>query len=323
MCTAISFNSKTHLFGRSLDLEKVSKEEVTVTPRRFPLYSRHLEPLEEHYAIIGMATVIDDYPLYYDATNEYGLSMAGLNFVGNAIYLPPDSEKTNVAPFEFVPFVLSRCKDLKEARSLLKCLNLTDEPFSAELPLSPLHFIISDSTGSIVVEPMAYGIEIYDNPVGVLTNNPPFPYHLYNLSGYQSLSPEPPEAKITKRLTLPVYSNGMGAIGLPGDYSSASRFVKASFVLHNARKPTEYGEEIEQFFHVLESVYQVEGCVITKAGLERTQYVSCVDTKRGIYYYKTYYNSGISAVSLRKEDLDGSSLYSYPLLLSHKIEHQN
>ena len=96
MCTAISFPTKDHYFGRNLDLEYSYDESVTITPRNFPFYFRHQKPLPTHYAMIGMAYIYEEYPLYYEATNEKGLSMAGLNFPENAEYQMYKEEMDNV-----------------------------------------------------------------------------------------------------------------------------------------------------------------------------------------------------------------------------------
>ena len=119
MCTAATYKTKDFYFGRTLDYEHPHGEEVTFTPRNFPLPFRHLETMESHYAILGMAYVAEGYPLYFDAMNEKGLAMAGLNFVGNARYAGVKEGKDNVAQFEFIPWVLSRCACVAEARKLL------------------------------------------------------------------------------------------------------------------------------------------------------------------------------------------------------------
>ena len=152
MCTAVTYATKDHYFGRNLDLEMSYRETVTVTPRKYPFSFRAAGMLEQHYAMIGMATVEDGYPLYYDAVNEKGLAMAGLNFPGNADYKPAADEKDNVTPFELIPWILGQCADLTQARALLEKLNLVQIPFSPRFPLTPLHWIISDRQGSLTVE---------------------------------------------------------------------------------------------------------------------------------------------------------------------------
>ena len=119
MCTAITYHTRDHYFGRTLDLEYNYQEQVTVTSRNYEFRFRRKGGTERHYAIIGMATVVDGYPLYYEAANECGLAMAGLNFPGNAYYAPVAEGKDNIAPFEFIPWILAQCKSLGEARELL------------------------------------------------------------------------------------------------------------------------------------------------------------------------------------------------------------
>lgn len=323
MCTAITYKTKDAYFGRTLDIECSYGEEVIVTPRNFGFSFRHAKGQESHYAIIGMGTVRDGYPLYYDAANEYGLGMAGLNFPTNACYFPLQEAKENVTPFEFIPWILGQCKSVKEARECLSDLNLCNTPFSKELPLSPLHWMIADRDEAIVVESEKGGLQIYENPVGVLTNNPPFSYHVTHLCDYMALSKEPPAARFGKNFLLP-YSRGMGAIGLPGDFSSASRFVRAAFVRENSVSDADEMASVSQFFHILGAVEHIRGCVLLEGGkYEITAYTSCVNLDRGIYYYTTYQNRAISAVDLCKCDLDSGELCRFPLQTKQKIAWQN
>lgn len=324
MCTAISLLAHEHYFGRTLDLEHTYAEAVTVTPRRFPFSYRANAADREHHAIIGIATVMDGYPLYYDAVNEHGLCMAGLNFVGNAVYHPHRSGMTNLTQFELIPWILGKCRTVAEAREALERINLTDQSFRSDLPVPQLHWIISDKSGSIVAEPMQEGIMIYDDPVSILTNNPPFPFQMEHLTLYRRVSAATEDQKIFQAPALPVCSRGMGAMGLPGDWSSPSRFVRAAFVKGNARVPNQESAAVGQFFHILGTVEQVEGCVAAENGrLVRTQYTSCCNADRGVYYYTSYGNHTITAVSMGKENLDGEALCVYPLVTQESIRWQN
>lgn len=316
MCTAISYKTKDHYFGRNLDLEYSYNETVTITPRNFIFEFRKVGKMKSHFAMIGMAYVADGYPLYYDATNENGLSIAALNFPQNAHYKPFCVEKDNITPFELIPWILGRCVTVGEAERLLDKINILDKNFSAELPLSPLHWIISDKERSITLESVTDGIKVYDNPVGVLTNNPTFDYQLFNLNNYMSLTNEQSTNAFTtnNNLKLEQYSRGMGAIGLPGDFSSVSRFVRATFVKMNSVSADTESESLSQFFHILQSVAMPRGCV--KVGEDNyaiTIYSSCCNTYRGIYYYTTYNNNQINAVDMHKENLNGNTLIAYPL----------
>lgn len=324
MCTAITMETKDFYFGRTLDYEHSFSEEVTVTPRKFPLPFRHRRTLEEHFAIIGMAHVVDDYPLYFDGINERGLAMAGLNFVGNAVYGKPAEGKDNIAQFEFVPWILAQCATVREAKKLLENLNLTDTAFREDIPVSQLHWIIADHDESITVESVAEGLRVYDNPVGVLTNNPPFHQQLFRLNDFMHLSPNPPENRFSKNLNLEPYSRGMGALGLPGDLSSPSRFIRAAFVRENSVSGATERESVSQFFHILGAVEQVRGCCAVGEGqYERTIYTSCCNTDKGIYYYTTYENRQITAVHLHRTRLDDIFLARFPLIQGEQIRDQN
>ncbi len=323
MCTAATYKTNDHYFGRNLDYEFAYNQTVTVTPRNYEFSFRRMGKMKNHYAMIGMAFVQENYPLYYDATNEKGLSMAGLNFPGNADYKSEAEGKDNVAPFEFIPWILGDCATVGETRKKLSRLNLLKEDFSEQLPLSPLHWMISDRDESIVVESVKDGLKIYDDPVGILTNNPPFDYHMTNLANYMSLSPSDPENRFSEGLCLTPYSRGMGSLGLPGDLSSASRFIKATFTKMNSRSGSSESESVSQFFHILSSVAQQRGCCKVEHGYEYTIYSSCCNTDKGIYYYTTYENSRITGVDMRREQLDGDKLVSYPLIEGQQIYMQN
>ena len=155
--------------------------------------------------------------------------MAGLNFVGNAVYQEVEEGRENVAQYEFLPWILSQCDSVQAVRSLLSKMNLIGTPFSEQLPSAQLHWLIADANEAVTVECTADGLHIYDNPAGVLTNNPPFPQQMFLLNQYMGLSPRQPENTFSGELALTPYSRGMGAIGLPGDLSSTSRFAKVAF----------------------------------------------------------------------------------------------
>lgn len=324
MCTAVAFKTKDHYFGRNLDLEYSYHETVTITPRNYHFQFRNTQDMETHLAIIGMAYVVDSYPLYYDATNEKGLSMAALNFPDNAVYQPIKEDKVNVTSYELIAWILSRFQSVDEVVKILDEVNITNQCFNDELPISPLHFMVSDKNRSIVLEPMTTGLMVYDNPVNVLTNNPPFLYHLTNLNNYMSLTNETPKNNFSDKLTLNQYSRGMGSLGLPGDLSSVSRFVRAAFTTLNSVSGEKEEESVSQFFHILNAVYQQRGCVkMEKDVYEKTVYSSCCNTDKGIYYYTTYDNAQITAVDMHKEDLDGKELILYELIKEQQINYQN
>ena len=324
MCTATTYKTKDFYFGRTLDYEFSYGDEITITPRNFKFNFRKMGEMNSHYAIIGMAYVIEDYPLYYDAINEKGLGIAGLNFVGNAVYHEEKEGKNNVTQFEFIPWILGQCSSVDEAKKLLQNMNFLNEPFNDRLPLAQLHWIIADSNKAITVESVTDGIIIYDNPVGVLTNNPPFEMQIFNLNNYMHLSEKQPENHFAKEVLLQTYSRGMGALGMPGDLSSMSRFVRVAYTRMHAVSGKGEEDSVGQFFHILGSVEQQRGCCeVTDGKYEITIYTSCMNASRGIYYYTTYQNHQITAVDMHREDLDAEELICYPMKDEETFVYQN
>ncbi len=324
MCTAATYKTNDFYFGRTLDYESSYGEEIVIMPRSFRLDFLSEGICEQHYAVIGTAHIAGGYPLFYDAVNEKGLCMAGLNFVGNAHYFKNKDGKNNIAQYEFIPWILGKCASTDEAKELISNINITDTPFNEHMPVGQLHWIIADRNIAITIESVSDGIKVYDNPLGVLTNNPPFNEQMFRLNDYMHLSPRQPKNTFSDKLGLKAYSRGMGTIGLPGDLSSQSRFVRVAFVEANSVSAGSENESVSQFFHILGSVDQQRGCCeVAQGKYEITIYTSCCNADKGIYYYTTYDNHRISAVDMRKENLDGNSLVAYPMLTGEDINFQN
>ncbi|MBD5384681.1 MAG: choloylglycine hydrolase family protein [Ruminococcaceae bacterium] len=324
MCTAVGFAKKNFYFGRTLDYDFSFGDTIVVTPRCYCFDFGAAGKTAEHYAMIGMAHIADNYPLYYECVNEKGLGMAGLNFVGNAHYGEPVNGKYNLAPHEFIPFVMGQCRDLNEARELLKQINLVDRAFSDALPVAELHWMIADKSGALVVESTESGFHVYENPAGVLTNNPEFPQQMLQLNNYMGLSSKEPQNHFCSSLPLKPYSRGMGAIGLPGDISSESRFVRAAFTKNNSVCGDAECDCVSQFFHIIGSVENVRGCCELADGkYQITRYTCCCNCEKGIYYYTTYENHQITAVDMHHENLNSGRLISYAPMNSEQIRKQN
>ncbi len=321
MCTAITYQ-KTY-FGRNLDVECSYGEQIVITPRQFVFDFRHSGTCTSHYAMIGVAAVIDGSPLYFDAVNECGLAAAGLRFSGNAWYAPCGNGEAGVASFEFINWVLARCSSVEEAIQNIQQTRITDTSFNRSVSASPLHWMVTDKHRSITVEQTKTGLRIWENPVEVLTNNPPFDRMLDRLYDYRGLSIADPPNRFAPALPLELYSRGMGAIGLPGDYSSVSRFVRATFVKTHAVAQGDQ-EQVSQFFHILDTVAQPRGCTVLPDGQhEFTAYTTCYRLDQGVCYYKTYDNPALVRVDLHAECLDADRLVCYPMLTEPSITKQN
>ena len=289
MCTAITYNTKDFYFGRNLDLEYSYNEDVIITPRNFSLHFKAEDSIKEHYAIIGVGIEVEEYPLYYDGINEMGLAMAGLNFPGNAKYFPYASDKTNITPFELIPWILGRFATVSEVRANLSNLNILNEEFNEQYKLTPLHWIISDKEESIVLESVEEGLKVYDNPEGILTNNPCFPEQIINFNRYKDIK------------------------SIPGDFTSKSRFIRAAFIRNYSISDDNEAESVSQFFHILDNVAQPRGCELVGNKPKFTVYSSCCNASKGIYYYKTYDNSRINGVDMFRENLEQKRLIKYHL----------
>lgn len=321
MCTSIIYTANgQHYFGRNLDLEISFGEHPVITPRNYVFKYRKLPNRKATYAMIGMAIVKDNYPLYFDAANEKGLGIAGLNFDGPCHYFSESAEKDNVAPFELIPYT-----SVEEVKNALKNINLVDINFSEKLQVSPLHWLIADKTGkSIVVESTVSGLHVYDNPVSVLTNNPEFPEQVANLANYINISPAQPENTLIPDANINLYSRGLGTHHLPGGMDSASRFVKVAFVLAHAPKGQNEAKSITNYFHILHSVEQPKGTdEVRPNSYEYTIYSDGTNLETGTFYYTNYENNQINAIKLEHENVDGEKIINYDLLEKQEIHYQN
>ncbi len=287
MCTAIFLKNKNSYFGRTLDLEYGYDEQVVITPKSYKFTFRHKKAPRRHYPVIGMATVVYGYPLYYDAVNSHGVAMAALNFPGNAKYFTGKKNFTNISPFEFIPWILRQCKNIKDVKVQLENINITDTSFSPKFPNTPLHWIIADKKEAITVESTLEGLAVYDNPMGVLSNNPPF---------YQQ------QLNVTEDSDL-----------LPGNWESPSRFMRASYVKERSVHGKNETDSVTEFFHIMDTVSQVKGVNIRDGKCVTTRYTSCMNQHRGIYYYTTYNNRQISAVDMNKTNPESKNLITFSL----------
>ena len=283
MCTGIWFENR--FFGRTLDWMESYGEKLVAAPRNFKFEFRFVDGMESHFAMMGMAVVSDNYPLFYEGFNEAGLGMAGLFFEEDTVYHDRCEGKINVAPFEMIPYILGQCKSVKEARSKLDNMNIVNERFNERWGTSPLHWMLADKKECIVVESLENGLKVYDNNYGVMTNSPTFDKQVSNYNNYMNL-----------------YNN------LPGNWSSMSRFVRAVYMRNNS-KLRDIDDRVEHFFRMLDYVSQIRGCNQDKDRDEEiTLYSCCQDLDKGIYYYAIYQCREIKALSFDEIQLNDNKL---------------
>ena len=289
MCTAIAIRGKEKFyFGRNMDIYYPMEFETAridgVNGFEFSCGRR----VARCHTVIGTAVISGGYPLYADAMNDSGLCMAGLEFPDLAYYCEDaDDDKFSVSPYEFIAWVLTRCSTVDEAERLLERTVLVNRPFSEAYPLTPLHWMIADKKRSIAVESVRGGLRVYSCDCNVLSNAPEYPFHAVNLRNYAVLTAEQPSGD---GVFGKPFSSGFGAIGLPGDFSSASRFVRAAFVTKNASAVIDGAEDgASELFRNLFSVAVPFGSVKTKSGeYNRTVYSSCMDVNAMRYYRLPY-----------------------------------
>ena len=308
MCTAIRFDGR--FFGRTMDFEHSFGEALIVTPRE----KISIGESSNRYAIMGIGVKSGHTPLYFDGVNEWGLCAAALNFPDRAVYHLPRDGEVGASSAHIVAMILGLCRSVSEARAMLDKICITPEGADENTPPTPLHWIIADGVESVVVESVVDGLRVYDNPVGILTNSPEFPYHLTRLADFSALSVRNPESYPTY---APPYSRGMGGIGLPGDYSSTSRFVRADFVRRASLPDT---VDISRLFHILSAVSVPHGAVVTDKGKPVTTiYTVCVDMECPTYYVTTASCRTIREIALSDEMISGDEILSFPIYREEHI----
>lgn len=273
MCTAVLVNN---YFGRTLDLEYSYNEKIIFTPLNFNFTFKNVPEINIHPSIIGIGIIENNYPLYYDAMNEFGLCIAGLNFPISCKYndVIDDNNTVNLAEFELIPYILSNAKNIKDAKNLIKNINITNQSFNDKFKSTHLHFIIADKASSIVLESTNKGIKLYDNPYNVLTNEPPFNKQIINITNNYF-----------------------------EDYSSQYRFNKI-FKQKNLLKGNQYFD----IFNLLECVNVSNGFVETKKGFQKTIYKACYDINNKMLYYNKYDNKDIKNIKLENFNTSNNNL---------------
>ncbi|MDU5491336.1 MAG: choloylglycine hydrolase [Clostridium perfringens] len=329
MCTGLALETKDglHLFGRNMDIEYSFNQSIIFIPRNFKCVNKsNKKELTTKYAVLGIGTIFDDYPTFADGMNEKGLGCAGLNFPVYVSYSKEDIEgKTNIPVYNFLLWVLANFSSVEEVKEALKNANIVDIPISENIPNTTLHWMISDITGkSIVVEQTKEKLNVFDNNIGVLTNSPTFDWHVANLNQYVGLRyNQVPEFKLGDQ-SLTALGQGTGLVGLPGDFTPASRFIRVAFLRDAMIKNDKDSIDLIEFFHILNNVAMVRGSTRTvEEKSDLTQYTSCMCLEKGIYYYNTYENNQINAIDMNKENLDGNEIKTYKYNKTLSINHVN
>ena len=319
MGTAVHLQTgdRTCFLGRTLDLAHSFQQAPLLLPRGLRYLSRASGVRETlRRAVLGMGTLLHGHPVLAEGMNESGLACICLGFPGCAQYAPdPAGGKTNLAPYDFLLWALSGHDTAAEAAAALHTLRLVDVPLDGKTPAPALHWMLADAGGNaLVVEPAQEGCRVFSNPVGVLANEPDLPWHLTNWKAHSALSPQPPVWSRDPSV------QGSGTLGLPGDFTSPARFLRAAYARAHL-PPVHSGREgLTQVFHLLDYASLVPGAVGTPAGLEvATQYSCCMDLTRRVYYYRTCENSRVTAISLEPKGQERDFITVYPYCAGQDI----
>ncbi len=309
MCTAIGLHLGDCFFGRNLDLEQNFGENIVLTPRGFSVPMRHRKGMITRFALLGMATVKDDFPLYAEAINEKGIAMAGLNFVGNAAYFDePDADRDNITTFELIPWVLGQAESIESARKLLEKLHLLTTAFEEQLPPGELHWFLTDGKTSLVLECTKNGLFVFDNPMGVLTNNPPFVFQL------ASCLPLLKRGQTAAKEMLQTYGISAESLGtakatVPGDYSSTARFARAAWLAESAKTLGTSDADLATCFQILSAVAPIHGSVMGVHQQEHyTLYSICANLTRGEFHWRGASDPDVVTVRLKDLSLNTDTL---------------
>lgn len=314
MCTAINLESKDgfHFFGRTMDIEYQFNQSTLLIPRNYSWTNKaDYKEVQTKYAILGMGTTIEKHPLLAEAMNEAGLSIAGLNFPHYCQY--EQAQEKNINAYDFILFLLSCCKDVKEAIRYIEEYSILGQTFNEFTPLPTLHWILTDKSGQcVVVELTKNGKQIHDNPIGVLTNSPGFEYHLTSLHQYCDLQDDQPQGTSWHNYTF--FPDGLGSNlrGIPGDFYPNSRFVRASYLKSHATMNIDKESTVTSMFHILDNVGMIDGVANEALKQHIAIYCSCMCLETGTYYYKTYHNFQINQTSFDKHDLDRKDICIFP-----------
>jgi choloylglycine hydrolase len=331
-CTGITIKPKDGaiIYARTLEFAMDLHSNIIVVPRGKEYVGTgpdekpglHWKTL---YGVVG--TNAFDLPVTIDGLNEKGLSVGLFYFPSFAKYQEIKTEDVSraLAPWELGVFLLSTCSDVKEA--VIAAQNVrVGEVVQKDMGLVPgVHYILTDASGkSVVLEYVGGELKVHDNPLGVMTNSPTFDWHLTNLSNYMNLTVSNiPEIDFGGD-EIKGLGQGSGMLGLPGDFTPPSRFVRAVAFSKSALPVETAREGVLQAFHILNQFDIPKGAA---RGLENgkvvadyTLWTSAADLKNLRYHFRTFDDSRIRMVDLKAVDLDAKEIRTVPMRGEEQIE---
>ncbi|MCD8863516.1 MULTISPECIES: choloylglycine hydrolase family protein [Staphylococcus] len=316
MCTGFSLftNKQHHYLARTMDFAFEFNSVPIAVPRNYHYQFDLEEATKLNYGFIGTGVKVGRYR-FGDGINEHGLSVSNHYFTGEASYATEKEQGfINLAPEEFIVWVLGFVKDIADLKYKAARLNIMNikNPALDVVPL--LHFLITDRHGyTVAVEPHDGKLIVKDNYVNVLTNAPNLEWHIENLRNYPFLTPTKHQPKVTGKVLIRPMGVEGGTAGLPGGYTSTERFVRASYLRNNLEDAQDETTNITNCFKVLDAVSIPRGAVIDAQETHYTQYQLVLDSKTKTYYIKPYYNNTLFQITLTEALLSAADLTYFPL----------
>jgi choloylglycine hydrolase len=331
-CTGITIKPEdgSIIFARTLEFALDLHSNIIVVPRgrEYVGTAPGDKPglrWKTQYGIVGANAF--DLPVTIDGLNEKGLSVGLFYFPGFAKYQVINALDLNkaLAPWELGVFLLGTCSNVNEAVAAAKNVRVGDT-VQKDMGFVPgVHFIVTDATGSsVVLEYISGELKIHANPLGVMTNSPTFDWHMTNLSNYVTMNAKNVEKIDLGGKEIKGLGQGSGMLGLPGDFTPPSRFVRAVAFSKSALPVATAKEGVLQAFHILNQFDIPRGAARgTEHGKEvadYTQWTTAADLKNLRYYFRTYDNSRIRSVDLKAVNLDAKALKTISMKGEEQIE---
>ncbi len=295
MCTAMTLQSQSKelFFGRNMDFSHDIIPQLYIVPSSY-VWNNNLNnnQFTDSYRFIGLGQELDGILGFFDGVNEKGFAAAVLYFAGYAQYNTKSVHKTTqpIASIDFLHYILGKCASVKELPALLKDITIVGIPDPVTKTIAPLHWIATDRSGAcVVIEPTERGLELINNPIGIMSNSPDFQWHMTNLRNYIGASPTQTEEVVWDNILLTPFGQAGGTIPLPGGFTSPERFVRTAYLKAHLPKPKDSREAIAACFHIMESVSIPKGAVVTSRNTyDYTKYTAFINTNTCEYFYKTY-----------------------------------
>lgn len=307
MCTAMTLQSQSNelFFGRTMDFSHDIIPQLYIVPSSYVWHSSlNNDTLRDSYRFIGLGQKLDGMLGFFDGVNEKGFAAAVLYFAGYAQYNTSiKNNKQQIASVDFLHYILGRCASVKELSALLKNINIVGIPDPVTNTVAPLHWITADRSGACaVIEPTDRGLELINNPIGVMANSPDFNWHMTNLRNYAEVSPTQTEEVSWDDVRLTPFGQAAGTMPLPGGFTSPERFVRTAYLKTHLPEPKDSAEAITSCFHILGNVSIPKGAVITSRNTyDYTKYTAFINTNTCEYFYKTYDDINMKTASLWQE----------------------